>query len=72
MSLSHRDQVFWPIYVIIGNLDAKICQSRNRLEILFLDSIPIVYKRAEDSNIKNKDLKAKTYYLALKTMLEHM
>lgn len=23
MELSHRNHVFWPVYIIIGNLDAK-------------------------------------------------
>lgn len=27
ISLSHGDQVLWPVYVIIDYLDAKICQS---------------------------------------------
>ena len=44
ISLSHRDQILWPIYVTIGNLDAKTCQSQNRSIILLLNSIPIVYK----------------------------
>ncbi len=25
MSLSYKDQVFWPVYVTIGNLEAKTC-----------------------------------------------
>ena len=72
MSLSHGDQILWPVYVIIENLDAKTCQSQNRPAILLLGSIPIVHKRAEDSNNKDRDLKAKIYHLALKTMLERM
>ena len=37
---------------------------------MLLGSIPIVYERSDDSNDKNRDLKAKIYYLALKTMLK--
>lgn len=36
---------------------------------LLLGLISIVYKQTEDSINKNGDLKGKTYYLALKTML---
>jgi Plavaka transposase len=72
MSLSHRDRVLWPVYVTIDNLDAKTCRSQNRPGTLLLSSIPIVHKRAEDSNNKDRDLKAKTYHLALRTMLERM
>ena len=42
MSLSYGDQVFWPIYVTINNLNAKTRQSQNRSGILLLGSIPIV------------------------------
>ena len=72
MSLSHGDQVLWPVYVTIGNLDAKTRRSQNRPGTLLLGSIPIVHERAEDSNNKDRDLKAKTYHLALKTMLERI
>ena len=44
-------------------------QSKNWLKTLFLDLISIVHKWMEDSNNKNRNLKAKTYQLALKTML---
>ena len=70
MSLSHGDQIFWPVYDTIGNLDAKTCRSQNRLGTLFLGSILIVYEQLRDSNNKGRDLNAKIYYLALKTMLE--
>ena len=70
MSLSLGDQVFWPVYVTIGNLDVKICRSQNRLETLLLGSISIVHKEAEDLNNKDRNLKAKIYHLALRTMLE--
>ena len=64
ISLSHGDQVFWPVYVTIGNLDVKTRQSQNWLGTLFMGLILIVHKRTEDSNNKDKDLKAKTYHLA--------
>ena len=72
MSLSHGDQILWPVYVTIGNLDAKTCRSQNRPATLLLGSIPNVHERAKDSNNKDRDLKAKIYHLALKTMLERM
>ena len=37
--------------------------------MFFLYSIPIFHERSKDANNKNKDLKAKIYYMALKTML---
>ena len=36
--------------------------------MLFLGSIPNIYERLEDAKNKNRDLKAKIYYIALKTM----
>ncbi len=72
MSLSHGDQVFWLVYVTIGNLDAKTRRSQNWPGTLLLDSIPIVYERAEDSNNKDRDLKSKTYHLALRIILKHI
>ena len=69
MSLSHGDQILWPVYITIGNLDAKTRQSQKRPGMLLLDFIPIVHERSEDANNKNKDLKAKIYHMALKTML---
>ncbi len=72
MGLSHGDQVFWSVYITIGNLDAKTNWSQNRPETLLLGLIPIVYKQAENSNNKDRDLKSKTYHLALRTMLERM
>ena len=38
--------------------------------MLLLGSIPIVHERLENANNKNKDLKVKMYYMALKTMLQ--
>ena len=72
MSLSYEDQVLSPVYVTIGNLNANRRRSQNRLGILLPSSIPIVYKRAEDSYKKDRDLKIKTYYLAFKTMLKYI
>ena len=69
MSLSHGDQTLWPVYITIGNLDAKTRRSQKRPGTLLLGSIPIIHERSEDANNKNKDLKAKIYHMALKTML---
>ena len=70
MSFSHRDQIPWPVYITIGNLDAKTQQSSKRLGILLLDFIPIIYECLKDANNKNKDLKAKINHMALKTILQ--
>ena len=70
MSLSHGDQTLWPVYITIGNLDAKTRQSQKRPGTLLLGSIPIIHERSEDANNKDKDLKAKIYHMALKTMLQ--
>ncbi len=70
MSFSHGDQILWPVYITIGNLDAKIWRSQKRSGTLFLGSIPIIHKRFKDANNKDKDLKAKIYHMALKTMLQ--
>ncbi len=70
MSLSHRDLTLWPVYIMIGNLDTKTQCSQTRPDTLLLGSIPIVYEWSEDRDNKNKDLKAKIYHLALKTMLQ--
>ena len=72
MSLSHGDQTLWPVYITIGNLDAKTRRSQKRPGTLLLGSIPIIYERSEDANNKNKDLKAKIYYMALNTMLQRI
>ena len=70
MSLSHGDQTLWPVYITIGNLDAKTRRSQKRLGTLLLGSIPIIHERSEDANNKDKNLKAKIYHMALKTMLQ--
>ena len=70
MSLSHGDQILWPVYIIIGNLDAKTRRSQKRLGTFLLGSIPIIHERLEDANNKNTNLKAKIYHMALKTMLQ--
>lgn len=72
MSLSHKDQIFWPVYVIIDNLDAKTHWSQNRPGTLLLGFIMIVHQRVENSNNKTRDLKAKIYYIALKTIIEYI
>ena len=70
MSLSHGDQTLWPVYISIENLNAKIRRSQKRPKTLLLSSIPIIYERSEDANNKDKNLKAKIYNMALKTMLK--
>ena len=53
MSLSHGDQILWPVYIIIGNLDSKIWRNQTCLSTLLLGFIPIVHKYSKDGN--NKD-----------------
>ena len=53
MSLSHKDQILWPVYIIISNLDSKTWQSQIHLDTLLLSSISIVYKHSKDGNNKN-------------------
>lgn len=53
----------------MNNLYSKTQHSQTQLGILFLSSISIIYKQLEDRNNKNKDFKAKIYYLLLKIML---
>ena len=72
MSLRHRDQTLWPVNIIIENLDAKTRQSQKRPGILLLGSILIIYKRSEDANNKNKDLKVMIYQMVLKIMLQRI
>ena len=72
MSLSHKDQVLWPVYITIGNINAKMCRSQNWPGTLFLNSISIVDNQTKDSNNKNRDLKAKIYHLAFETMLKRL
>ena len=71
MSFSHRDQTLWPVYITIKNLDTKIWQSQKRPRMLFLGSIFIIYEWSKDVNNKDNDLKAKIYYMALKTILQY-
>lgn len=56
----------------MGNKDARIQQSEKRPETLLLSSIPIIFKRSEDTNNKDKDLKAKIYQMDLKTILQYI
>ena len=70
MSLSHGDQILWPVYITIGNLDSKTRRSQIHPDTLLLGSIPIVHEHSEDGNNKDQDLKAKIYHLALTTMLQ--
>lgn len=70
MSFSYEDQILWPVYISIGNLDSKTRRYQTRPSTLLLGSILIVHKWSKDGDNKDKDLKAKIYYLALKTMLQ--
>ena len=70
MTFSHGDQTLWPVYIIIGNVDAKTRRSQKQLRTLLLGFIHIIHKRSENANNKNKDLKAKIYHMALKTILQ--
>ena len=69
MSLSHKDQTLWLVYIIICNLDAKTRRSQKRPRTLLLGSIFIFHKRSKNVNNKDKDLKVKIYHIALKTKL---
>ena len=70
MSLSYWDQTLWPVYITIENLNAKTRRAQKRPKTLLLGFISIVHERSKDANNKNKDLKAKIYHMALKTMLQ--
>ena len=70
MSLSHRDQTLWPVYITIGNSDSKTRRSQTRPGTLLLSSIPIVHEYLEDGNNKDQDSKTMIYPLALTTMLQ--
>lgn len=47
-------------------------RNEDQPDILFLDFRFIIYKQLKDLHNKNKDLKAKIYHLALKTILEYI
>lgn len=70
MSLSYWDQTLWGVNIIIKNLDLKTQYSQTCSDILLLGSILVVYEWSDNGKNKNKDLKAKIYHLALKTMLK--
>ena len=40
--------------------------------MLLLGSISTIYKQQKDANNKDKNLKAKIYHMALKTMLQQL
>ena len=44
LNFSHGDQILWPVYITIGNQDAKTWQSEKWLRILLLSSIPIIHE----------------------------
>lgn len=56
---------------MIRNFDWKTWHSRTWQNTLLLGFISVVYKRLEDGDNKNKDLKAKISHLTLKTMLQY-
>lgn len=62
----------WSIYIIINNLYIITQQSQEWRGTLLLGSITIIYERSEDANNKDKDLKDKIYYIALKTISQYM
>ena len=68
MSISHGDQILWPVYITIGSLDAKTWRSQKQPETLLLGSILIIHYWSGDANNKDKDLKANIYYMALKNI----
>ena len=70
ISLSHGDQILWAVFITIENLDAKTWHTQKWPGTLLLGFIPIIHERLENANNKDKDLKAKIYYMALKTMLQ--
>ena len=70
MSLSHKDQILWPVYIIMENLDAKTWRSQKRPGTVLLGFISIIHERSKDANNKDKDLKAKIYHITLKIMLQ--
>ena len=70
MSLSHRNQKLWLVYITICNLDLKTRRSQTHLGTLLLGSIPIIHRRLKNGNNRNQYLKAKIYYLALTTMIQ--
>ncbi len=72
MNLSHEDQTLWPVYITIGNLDAKTRQFQKWPGTLLLGTIPIIHKWSKDANNKDKDLKAKIYHIILKTTLQRI
>ena len=71
MSFSYGDHAFWSVYITIENLDAKTRQFQKRPKLLLFDFISIIHKWSEDANNKNKNLEAKIYYIALKTILQY-
>lgn len=42
------------------------------LKILLLSSIYVILNQSNDANNKDKNLKVKIYYMALKTLLKHI
>lgn len=55
MSLNYGNQILWPIYITIENIDTKIWKSQKQPRSLFLSSMTIICERSEDANNNNKD-----------------
>lgn len=65
----YLDLLLWPVYITIVNLNTKTCQSLKQVRTLVLVSIFIIYKPSKNTNNKDKNLKAKIYYMTIKIML---
>lgn len=67
-------KVVWVLNLILlknKKLKCKNSTILKKLGNLLLNTFSIFYKRLKDRNNKNKDLKAKIYYMAWKTILKH-
>ncbi|CAI6270625.1 unnamed protein product [Periconia digitata] len=61
----HRgDQTAWPVYVSIGNLDARVRRSRKAPGNMLVAMLPVIKHH-------DKDLKASIYHQAMGKVLEH-
>ena len=69
MGISYENQILWPVYITIENLNKKTWQSYKWLRTMILDSISITYEQSKDASNQDNDLKAKIYQMILKTML---
>ena len=67
LMMLHGDQSVWPIYLTIGNLDAKIHQSQLKLSTVLLGFIPIPVQKKD-----SLDLKSAIWHRAMEQVLMHM